>query len=274
MTKKRKMRKTKSVKRKTHSSIIIAFFLITGRLFFWIIKQIYFLTQKNALLVFGFLIFIISFGFISFNALFSQIRTYQGIFSQIKITSALSIGQNSDLSPKEAKSHADASPIPLPSLNDIRTNSSTEFLSESMLEMQKKLAKLGFYDGPLDGRDGPKTRRAIALWKKQTADKNTISPNPATDEIAILIKRSEIEMEKELSYSKADILKSPLPAKNIVRVQEALRAFGNQEVAITGVEDQKTIDALKQFQEMFNLPITGKIDQVILKKMREIRLLN
>ncbi|WP_455474452.1 peptidoglycan-binding domain-containing protein [Bartonella sp. B30(2025)] len=274
MAKKQKTRKVKSIKNRTNKSIIIAFFLIISRLFFWIIKQIYFLIQKNALLVVGFLIFIISFGFISLNALFFQIKTYQSIFSNI--TPALSIEKNSKSSKKEATFHTDIHTISLSSLNDLHTNSSAKSLPKNMLKMQKKLAKLGFYDGPLDGIDGPKTQRAIASWKQQTAHKrkNTILPNPATDEIAILIKHSKMESAKELSSSKADIVKSSPPPADIAQVQKALRAFGHQEVIVTGVEDQKTVDALKQFQKMFKLPITGKIDKTVLKKMREIHLLN
>ncbi|WP_039760374.1 peptidoglycan-binding domain-containing protein, partial [Bartonella queenslandensis] len=149
----------------------------------------------------------------------------------------------------------------------------------SMLEKQKKLAELGLYDGPLDGLDGPKMRRAIALWKQQATQKkqNDILSNPTTDEIAILIKQSEIEIAnntttKNITNSKEAVLN--LSVEDILQVQKALHNFGHEEVLITGIEDQKMIEALKQFQKMFDLPATGKINHTTLMKMREIGLLN
>ncbi|MET3589375.1 peptidoglycan hydrolase-like protein with peptidoglycan-binding domain [Bartonella silvatica] len=138
--------------------------------------------------------------------------------------------------------------------------------------MQKKLAKLGLYDGALDGIEGPKTRHAIALWKQQTTQErqnNTLS-NPPTDKIALLIKQNEMEIEKNMPLSK----KTAFRVADIMQVQKALQNFGIQEVMPTGIEDKKTTEALKQFQKMFDLPITGKVDRTVLMKMREVGLLN
>ncbi|WP_308765661.1 peptidoglycan-binding protein [Bartonella raoultii] len=177
------------------------------------------------------------------------------------------------LSKKEKKIQTAPHVIPIPFSSDVDKSTSSHFLSENVLRTQKKLAKLGLYNGPLDGLEGPKTRHAIALWKQ----KNILS-NSANDEIALLIKRSEMEMEnektqkKDLPYLNTTVLK--LSVADIIRVQKALRIFGNQEVEATGIEDQKTVDALKQFQKTFHLPITGQIDNTILMKMHEIGLLN
>ncbi|MET3559759.1 peptidoglycan hydrolase-like protein with peptidoglycan-binding domain [Bartonella japonica] len=146
--------------------------------------------------------------------------------------------------------------------------------------MQKKLAKLGLYDGPLDGIEGPKMRRAIALWKQQINSEmqNNILPHSTTDEIAILIKQSEMEIADEtkkvgdVSHSKETILARPVI--DIKQVQKALRIFGHPEIVINGIEDQKTIEALKQFQKIFDLPITGKVDHTVVMKMREVGLLD
>ncbi|GAA5103510.1 peptidoglycan-binding domain-containing protein [Bartonella jaculi] len=282
MTKKRKTRKTKAKKQRKHySSIVIKTLLISGRFLFWLTNLLYFYTRKNTLFFVGSLLFIITFGVVSFNALFSQMTVHQNVFPQMKFTSVSNIEQNSILPPPKAKfqENTRVTSVPLPS--DLHKNSSSSSLSEGTLKMQKKLAKLGLYDGPLDGVEGPKTRRAIALWKQQTARKtqNSISSNQKTDEIAVLIKRSEMEMAnetiktKDMPHSKETVLLEP-SAADIIQVQKALRAFGNHEVIITGVEDQKTIEALKEFQKMFDLPLTGKINRTVLTKMREVGLLN
>ncbi|WP_199570152.1 peptidoglycan-binding domain-containing protein [Bartonella birtlesii] len=277
MTKRRKMRKTKNAKkRKYYSSLVISFFLISSCFLFWIVKTLYFYTRKNTFFLGAFL-FIISLGFVSFNALFSQMTMHQGSFTKMKFIFPPELKQNSTLSEKKAISHP-ISHIPfIPSSNKLHKNSSSHSLSKNTLEMQNKLAKLGFYDGPLDGIEGPKTRRAIALWKQQTAQEmqNSTLSNTTADEIAILIQQSEIKIAnetKDTPHSVKTVLNPPVA--DIIQVQKALRIFGNQEVIVTGVEDQKTIEALKQFQKMFNLPITGKIDHIVLVKMREIGLLN
>ncbi|VEJ45037.1 peptidoglycan-binding domain-containing protein [Bartonella vinsonii] len=277
MAKKRKTRRTKTAKKRKHySSIVITFFLISCRFLFWITKTFYFYTRKNALFFIGSLLFIISFVFVSFNALFSQMIMHQDVFTTMKFTFASDREKNSP----EAKLSA-VSPDPSVDFpNQLHKNLSSHALSENTLKMQKKLAKLGLYDGLLDGIEGPKMRRAIALWKQQTTHgmQHNILPNPETDEITVLIKRSEIEMVNKttkteaMPRSKETVLKHPVA--DIMQVQKALRIFGHQEVIVTGIEDKKTIDALKQFQKMFNLPITGKIDHTVLMKMREVGLLN
>ncbi|WP_375692739.1 peptidoglycan-binding protein [Bartonella sp. AP213QHHD] len=277
MATKRKTYRKKTVKhRKYYSSIVITLLLITFHFIFWSAKTLYFYTRKNTLFFVGFLLFSISFLFISFNALFSQMTTHQNILTQMKFSSVQSIGKSSNLSEKEEKSQELSRVASVHSQSHNHTNSPLPSQSASMLEKQKELAKLGFYDGPLDGLEGPKTRRAITLWKQQTAQrmqKNVLS-NPAADEIAILIKQSEIETNntKNMTHLKEAILEPSV--EDIIQVQKALHIFWNEEVIVTGIEDQKTIEALKQFQKIFDLPVTGKINHTILMKMREIGLLN
>ncbi len=274
MTTKRKTTRKKTVKhRKYYSSIVITLLLIIFHFIFWIAKTLYFYTRKNTLFFVGSLLFSISFLFISFNALFSQMTTHQNILTQMKFSSVQSIGKSSTLLEKEAKSQELSRVTSLHSPSHHHTNSPLPPQSASILEKQKELVKLGLYDGPLDGLEGPKTRRAITLWKQQTAQrmqKNALS-NPTTDEIAILIKQSEIET-KNMTHLKEAI--SEPSVEDIIQVQKALHIFGNEEVIVTGIEDQKTIEALKQFQKMFDLPVTGKINHTILMKMREFGLLN
>ncbi|WP_336294745.1 peptidoglycan-binding domain-containing protein [Bartonella sp. CB169] len=280
MINKKKMRKTKTEKkRKNHSSIVILIILISGSLLFWIAKTLYFYTRKNTLFFVGSLLFAISFGFISFNALFSQITTYQDGFTKLKFTFSPDIEKNSTFPKKEKKSHAASQVTSVPFPNHLHKNSSSNSLSENTLKMQKELASLGLYDGPLDGLKGPKMRRAITLWKQQNFHgiQNNL-PNSTVDEIVRLIKQSEMKTDnritktKDMPHSKETVLLPP--AADIIQVQKALRIFGHHEIIVTGIEDQKTTEALKQFQKLFDLPTTGKIDQTVLMKMHEVGLLN
>ncbi|WP_455481068.1 peptidoglycan-binding domain-containing protein [Bartonella sp. B12(2025)] len=273
--------KTKNIKqRKQYSSIVITIILIIFCFIFWIVKTLYFYTRKNTLFFVGFLLFAISFGFFSFNALFSQRTMHEDVFTKIRFTFSPDVEKSSTLSQKKDKLHTASHVASVPFSNHLHKNPSSHFPSEKTLKVQKKLAKLRLYDGPLDGLEGPKMRRAIALWKQQTAHgmQNNILSNPATDKIALLIKQSEMEMANETTKKKdmprSKETASAAPVADIIQVQKALRIFGHQEVIITGVEDQKTTEALKQFQKMFDLPTTGKVNRTVLMKMREVGLLN
>lgn len=103
MAKKRKKTKNKTVRR---YGLIVAFFLMSGRwllglvkllcsaigtlllfstqFILWLIKQLYRRVRANNLLAIGVLIFIISFGAISFNALFLQEKIYRSSSLQKK----------------------------------------------------------------------------------------------------------------------------------------------------------------------------------------------
>ncbi|WP_455478582.1 peptidoglycan-binding domain-containing protein [Bartonella sp. B10] len=207
-----------------------------------------------------------------------QTKISHNVYTEMESKSVSSTGKNSTLPPKEEKFQPNTHMASLLIPNNLRKNSSSNSFSEHILKIQKKLAKLGFYDGPLDGVEGPKTRRAITLWKKQHANEmqHSILPKTTTDDTIILIQHSKTKNDTMKTnnplHSEEDVLE-PLVA-DIIQVQKALRAFGNPEVTVTGIEDRNTIYALKQFQKMFNLPITGKINRTVLIKMREIGLLN
>ncbi|WP_332065919.1 peptidoglycan-binding protein [Bartonella sp. CB189] len=274
MKKKQNIRKAKSVKCSRHNSIVIMLILISFRFIFWTTKKIYLYTQKNAFLVIGILTSTISFIFFSFNALFLQIETNRDVFTQTKDKTTSNKEKSIILSPKEKKSQTNNRIVPSSTSNDSLKNSPSNSLSESAFEVRRKLDKLRLYNDPLYRVDEQKTHSVIKSWKQKitSGEKNTTLPKHETDEIATLIKRSEIEMGKDLFHSKTDISKSQ--NADVLRVQKALRVFGNQEVTTTGIKDQKTTAALKQFQKIFHLPITGKIDQEVLKKMHEIGLFN
>ncbi|RST83840.1 peptidoglycan-binding protein [Aquibium carbonis] len=76
----------------------------------------------------------------------------------------------------------------------------------------------------------------------------------------------------------ADLLREARAAaalqSNVVRVQAGLRAFGNEGIEIDGVIGEKTRAAIREFQALFRLPVTGEPDDRLLAKMQEIGLTN
>jgi len=65
-----------------------------------------------------------------------------------------------------------------------------------------------------------------------------------------------------------------ISSQDIVRVQAGLKAFGNDGIEIDGVIGGRTRDAIREFQSLFDLPVTGEPDASLVTKMQEIGLIN
>ena len=65
-----------------------------------------------------------------------------------------------------------------------------------------------------------------------------------------------------------------LDQTQIVKIQAGLRAFGNEGIEIDGVMGERTRSAVREFQTLFGLPVTGQPDARLLEKMTEIGLTN
>jgi len=67
---------------------------------------------------------------------------------------------------------------------------------------------------------------------------------------------------------------APLGSDAIRQVQSGLRAFGHDGIQVDGVMGQNTREAIREFQSLFGLKVTGEADRDLLAKMREIGLTN
>lgn len=65
-----------------------------------------------------------------------------------------------------------------------------------------------------------------------------------------------------------------ITSQDIIRVQAGLKAFGNDGIVVDGVTRETTVNAVKEFRKLFNLPVNGEIDAELMAKMREIGLIS
>lgn len=185
----------------------------------------------------------------------------------------------------------DVAPVPLqrPSI-EVATGQEGEG-DRSTAGIQELLAKLGYYDGDIDGLKGPMTDAAIETYKQKsglrgieltegelmTSLRNNLGvtaaipeprPEPAKPDVSQIV--------AELIATATDG-SAPLPARvpsaEVVKVQAALRAFGNTEIEVDGVTGAQTEAAIREFQALFHLPVTGEIDGTLLDKMRAVGLI-
>jgi peptidoglycan hydrolase-like protein with peptidoglycan-binding domain len=64
------------------------------------------------------------------------------------------------------------------------------------------------------------------------------------------------------------------PDPMIMKIQAGLKAFGNDKMVVDGVIGSQTKAALREFQSLFGLPVTGEPNREVYAKMREIGLTN
>ncbi|GAB4361116.1 MAG: peptidoglycan-binding protein [Oricola sp.] len=164
--------------------------------------------------------------------------------------------------------------------------------------IQELLAKLGYYGGEVDGLRGPKTNAAIDAYKNNvglrgieltdaelmTSIRNNLdvtaaipAPRPQSDrggELAPTAKPAPVDPAPEAAKDEETLLlPDRIPSAEVVKVQAALRAFGNTDVAVDGIAGEQTQAAIREFQSLFRLPVTGEIDGVLLDKMRAVGLI-
>lgn len=167
----------------------------------------------------------------------------------------------------------------------------------SLSELQNLLAELGFYNGDVDGLDGPKTRAAIESYKANvglkgieltskeliTSAKNNLIVTAAvprtrpqiapTAQVESSIRTAPRPVET-VSYKPPVVSTAPKVDETVRKIQAGLRAFGDQSISVDGVSGSQTIAAIKDFQSLFKLPVTGEIDQQLVEKMRSVGLID
>ncbi len=161
--------------------------------------------------------------------------------------------------------------------------------------VQKELARQGLYDGPADGKTGPKTAAAILRFEKLSGLPETGNPDRALlsalraapqrlaavkpvdrpfenvkaekgdiDPVAAAIRNAEVDPQ---FIPKADI---PAPNEMVMNIQKGLSNLAYADVSIDGVAGEQTRAAIRHFEKHYRLPQTGQPNDKVLKKLKEI----
>jgi len=132
--------------------------------------------------------------------------------------------------------------------------------------IQRELARKGFYDGPADGIWGAKTDAAVGDFI-HTAGLKT---NPeASDGLLRAITASNLKPNVAVASNAAPdpIAKLIAPSKRVTAVQRALADFGYGQIKLTGVFDPDTRAAIEKFERDHRLPVTGQISDRFVREL-------
>ncbi len=247
----------------------------------------------NPVIAGGTTAFAVSMLFFSSNALWYQPYPQKHTFFQTRATPFIkksdtgpsttgSIGNgNQDRAFVKAPDHPAPAPASLPSGGD-----------PVVAKVQGILARLKLYSGEVDGLPGPQTRNAIQAYQQimglepsgeiSEALLSQLDPQgqaTASAPVPTPAPRSaQNTSDASLNATHASLVADTAPADIagdaiVVKVQAGLRAFGIDRIQLDGVLGGQTQAAIREFQSLFGLPVTGQIDDKLIAKMEEVGLI-
>ena len=246
--------------------------------------------------------FVALFGFVASNALWHQPNSHESAFYSTRDNVAASQNEAEGLAAAPMKKPRASNPMPLPEVE------ASAVADPTIMGVQATLRDLRLYEGDVDGVMGSRTRSAIASYQgilrmPQTGE---ISDQLLANLRSVPARRvgdAEVASNDSTQTGRieggdgdivASIRPSPRPdtggiavqpksvgdvlAENgdpmVMQIQAGLRQYLNIELVADGQMGSKTRKAIEDFQNIIRMPVTGKIDDEVIDRMRNEGLIN
>jgi peptidoglycan hydrolase-like protein with peptidoglycan-binding domain len=161
---------------------------------------------------------------------------------------------------------------------------------EIITDIQRELARRGYYDGPIDGLYGPRTDGAIRDFEQAASFKPSTEPSEAllqsilraqpklargtTGATASSPPRPPLPVRPEAAREtprndvpRTDVPERPTPNKRLIALQRALADFGYGQIKPSGIVDAETQAAIEKFERERKLPVTGQPSDRVMREM-------
>jgi peptidoglycan hydrolase-like protein with peptidoglycan-binding domain len=144
---------------------------------------------------------------------------------------------------------------------------------ETIADLQRELERRGFYEGPIDGVDGPKTDVAIRDFAQAAGLKWN---GDISDDVLRQIARSPVRAPGHpagsASIARNDVIGDMIvsSSRRVLAVQRALSDFGYGPVKPTGLFGPDTKAAIEKFERDRKLPVTGQISDRLLRELAAV----
>ncbi|MDQ2955035.1 MAG: peptidoglycan-binding protein [Pseudomonadota bacterium] len=204
---------------------------------------------------------------ISINALFLQTRPHPA---------PMFVNRPPQVASAAANDHAVSLPRPRPARVENTTAAATASArarADIVADIQRELARRGFFEGNADGVYGPKTDAAIRDFEQVAGFKTDAEPSESLLR-TISQSRTKAAPAALSSGLPANALRPPdpiaeliAPSKRVTAVQRVLSEFGYGQIAPNGVLDHETEVAIEQFERQRKLPVTGQITPRLLREL-------
>ena len=142
-------------------------------------------------------------------------------------------------------------------------------------DIQRELARRGFYDGAADGIYGPRIDAAIREFEQAAGHKPTGEP---TEALLSAITRSAVKSVERPRPAPAaapprrteSAPETPAPSPRLAAIQRALADFGYGQIKPNGVFDAGTQSAIEKFERERKLPVTGQISDRLTRELAAV----
>jgi Putative peptidoglycan binding domain len=146
---------------------------------------------------------------------------------------------------------------------------------EIVADIQRELARRGYYDGVVDGRYGPRTDAAVRDFEQAVDLKPSAEPSEALLNSIRQSKAKPAKAPSGLRPAVQQVRLDPIaevlaPSRRIVAVQRALAEFGYGQLKPSGVVDADTKNAIERFERERRLPITGEVSHRLTRELSAI----
>jgi peptidoglycan hydrolase-like protein with peptidoglycan-binding domain len=232
------------------------------------------LIARNPTLVGGSTAFLVALSFVSANALWYQPHAHSGAFFATRDFLRPGAADPFPGLPEETTILIERPEQPRQAVGD-----------PTVKEVQETLRELNFYGGDVDGLFGPNTREAIEAYQAKMgmavtgAVDDSLLDQLGTGSVTPAVLPSPAPRDKAAEPAVAttsdDAAAKPaslIRDERIAKVQAGLKEFGNDAIEIDGLMGARTTAAIKEFQSLFGLKVTGEADQAVFAKMKEIGL--
>jgi len=230
------------------------------------------MVAENPVLVGGSTAFLVTFFFVSANALWYQPFPHTDAFFATRTVQGFAPPQIDE--PETTINIERPPPVPA---------ASRPAGDPVVKQVQAILKDRNFYGGSVDSPQGPNTRSAVETYQgkvrlppSREIGGQQLGQLSASHNTAGLPLHTVPRPEAAAAAPAGAAAPSPAAGGDarIVKIQAGLKAFGNDGIQLDGVVGAQTSAAIREFQSLFGLPVTGAPDEGVYAKMREIGLTN
>lgn len=227
--------------------------------------------SRNPILVGGTTAFLVTLFYVSANALWNQPQPHASTFFITREMPDYTAPERDHGAFQRPDDRSEA-PAPAPVADPV------------VQQVQDMLNDLNLYTGSVDGIAGPQTRKAISDYQRLVG----LDPSGEIDQSLLdelMARRAPVEEDvppvpqprpdpRASAAATEEVASAQVPDDRVARIQAGLKAFGHNGIEIDGKLGLKTKGAIREFQSLFGLPVTGEPDTAVVAKMREIGLTN
>lgn len=137
-------------------------------------------------------------------------------------------------------------------------------MTDLIQNIQRELSNRGYYNGAVDGVQGPRTEQAIRDFQKGRGQ-NTLEPS---DALLNEIKRAPAK--NDITGSIDNPQRADQRSLRVLALQRTLARLGYGPVRLTGTYGADTKAAIERFERDWMMPITGLMSETVFSKVAAV----